>query len=96
MRRTWWPLVVGAALGLALAVLLRERSDTDAVDLVSLQKRVLEWTGDTRVEVRHLGDGIIELVGEIEASAHAQSLVDALRDEPGVLAVLDRLWGSAS
>ena len=88
----WWALLSGVGFGLAWVLLFRDRADAGGPDVVALQDRVLGFTGDARVEVRHLGDGIVELVGEVDAPDIAGHLVESLADEPGVSAVLDRLW----
>ena len=93
-RGTDWLLaaLAGAALGALTAWVLRQEPSAGGPDLVSLQGRVLEVTGDSRVEVRGLGAGIVELVGEVDAPSVATRLVGALTDQPGVETVLDRLW----
>ncbi len=61
-------------------------------DLVALQSRALDLALNADVEVRDLGDGIVELVGEVESPELARLLVETLSAAPGVAAVIDRLW----
>ena len=91
-RSGLWALLAGAGLGLALTWLLRERSDADGIDLVKIQNLVLGLAGNADVEVRQLGDGIVELVGKVDTPERARVLVESVGEAPGVRTVLDRLW----
>ncbi len=95
-RRGWiwaWALGAGVGAGATLAWLLRSgRERLPGPDLVALQSMALELSLDAQVEVRDLGDGIVELVGEVTSPELARLLVDTLAAVPGVEAVLDRLW----
>jgi len=61
-------------------------------DLVRIQDRILTRVGHAGVDVRDLGGGIIELVGEAADWDEAHRLVEAASTEPGVVTVLNRLW----
>ena len=92
LRFGHWALLAGVGLGLVLVWMLRPPADATRINLVEIQNMVLGLTGNAGVEVRHLGDGILELVGKVETPAHAQALVECLGEAPGVKIVLDRLW----
>lgn len=94
----WWSaatagLVAGAAGWLFLRDFLTDE-DPPEPRTELLQRRMNELAGPGAVQVRHLGDGIVELVGRIaDPELESLLLAEASRVR-GVAAVVSRLWGT--
>jgi hypothetical protein len=64
--------------------------------LDSLQSRLEGVSGAARVCLRDLGAGIVEAFGEAPDAEAVERVVAALREEPGVSFVVNRIWTPAS
>ena len=94
-----WPsLLVGAVFGAGLswlAVRGRFREQVEA-DLDELTARLRAWPGAEELHMGSFGHGICELVGRAGGDLDIAALIEALADEPGVSAVVNRVWNAES
>ena len=88
-----WALSL-AALGLAGAALVAvlRRPPTPTPSAVHLLDRVQGAGHGERVDVRHLGNGIFELVGRVPDQGTAHEVEALVAETPGVSGVVNRLW----
>ena len=95
----FWPsLLVGAVFGVGvswLAVRGRFREQVEA-DLDELTARLRAWPGAEELHMGSFGHGICELVGRAGGDLDIAALIEALADEPGVSAVVNRVWNAES
>lgn len=95
--RWWSAATVGFALGVAGWLLLRDGLRTTpraSPPMHLLQRRMDELTGPSTVQVRHLGNGIVELAGRVEDPELEARLLSEASGVEGVAAVVSRLWGA--
>ena len=99
----WWlPLLMGALFGVGMswfsvrgrARTLRARLKPRHVelDLDALTARVRALPGAEELQVKSFGQGICELVGSAGGEIDVAGLVRALAAEPGVSALVNRVW----
>lgn len=95
--RWWTAATAGVALGAAGWLLLRGAPDerSGPLSMAVLRRRVAEMTDSGSVRVRHLGDGIVELVGRVDDPDLISSLLAEASSVEGVEVVVNRLWGVA-
>lgn len=94
-RWTWWAAATAGLLLGAGGWLLLRQLETDGrrrPRLWAVRGRVSKLAGAGRVRVRHLGGGIVELVGRIDDPELVSALVEEASRVEGVQVVLNRLW----
>lgn len=77
----------------AMAETLREPS---AFDADAVRSRLDRLPGSEGLRLRVLTDGILEVVGTAPDAERARAILDALSKEPGVRAVVNRVWTPSS
>ena len=83
-------LVMGALFGAGISwFAVRKRED---FDLDTLTEMLQSWPGAEELYVRSFGQGICELVGSASGELDIAALVQSLASEPGVSAVVNRVW----
>ena len=65
-------------------------------DLDALTARLRAWPGAEELHMRSFGQGICELVGSAGEELDIAALIRAMATEPGVKAVVNRVWTSES
>lgn len=77
----------------AVAGALREGP---AMDLEAIRTRLAGMAGGEGLRLRELTDGILEVVGTAPDAETAREVLAALGREPGVRAVVNRVWTPSS
>jgi hypothetical protein len=90
-------LVAGVSLGAAAVWWLLPRNGRVAkresgCDLDRIQVKLSELPGGEQVGVRDLGGGIMEAFGAAPDAEAVFRVLTALREEPGVEFVINRIW----
>ncbi|MBW3533623.1 MAG: hypothetical protein KY453_00175 [Gemmatimonadetes bacterium] len=71
-------------------------TDAPSLDLEATRVRLAELAGGGDLRLRELTDGILEVVGTAPDVETARSVLEALSREPGVRAVVNRVWTPSS
>ena len=66
------------------------------VDLEALRARLAALPGGEGLRLRALTEGIVEVVGTAPDAERARAVLDVLSREPGVRAVVNRVWTPSS
>lgn len=89
-----WALsaALGVAAGAIFLATTRSRTSPDAPPVSDLAEVSDGIDGAESIWVRHLGDGLYELVGHAEDAEAARIVARALAERPGVVAVVNRVF----
>jgi hypothetical protein len=90
--RYWLGALLSGTVAGAIFLRLWRRSADEAPTAPLLEHQLHSSGGTGDVAVRHLGDGVFELVGRVDDRETALRLERIVEETAGVAGVVNRLW----